>query len=122
MITHIFDNFHIFPIRLTYTMAFLHEVNRYFTIAPLAGPRRVVDDVIIDGHLIPKDSTVLISIGDIHHDSKIWDRPDQFIPERFIDDAGNIKNTEHLYTFGIGECFFGLIYLTTFYVFFYVTN
>lgn len=86
-------------------MAFLHEVQRYFTIVPLAGPRRVLDDITMDGYLIPKETTILMSIGDIHNDNKIWDNPDQFIPERFIDEVGNIKNTEHIYPFGLGTWF-----------------
>ncbi|XP_052746654.1 probable cytochrome P450 305a1 isoform X2 [Bicyclus anynana] len=89
--------------RLVYTMAFLLEIQRYFTIVPLAGPRRLLEDVKMDGFLLPKDTTVLIAVGDVHFDPDIWDNPNKFIPERFIDDQGNIKNTEHMYPFGIGR-------------------
>ncbi|CAH0716015.1 unnamed protein product, partial [Brenthis ino] len=89
--------------RLVYTMAYLLEVQRYFTIVPVAGPRRLLEDVTMDGYVIPKDTTILISLGDIHLDEKIWEKPDQFMPERFIDETGNIKNTEHIYSFGLGR-------------------
>ncbi|XP_039764086.1 probable cytochrome P450 305a1 isoform X2 [Pararge aegeria] len=89
--------------RLVYTMAFLLEVQRYFTIVPLAGPRRVLEDVYLDDYLIPKDTTVLIAVGDTHFDPSVWEEPKKFIPERFIDERGAIKNTEHMYPFGIGR-------------------
>ncbi|KAM3968453.1 cytochrome P450 Cyp305B1 [Aphomia sociella] len=89
--------------RLTYTSAFLLEVQRYYTIVPLAGPRRVLEDTIIDGYLIPKESTVLISVGDLHFDPEIWVNPHEFKPERFIDELGILKNSEHMYPFGLGR-------------------
>ncbi|XP_053624011.1 probable cytochrome P450 305a1 isoform X1 [Plodia interpunctella] len=89
--------------RLTYTSAFLLEVQRYFTIVPLAGPRRVLEDTQIDGYLIPKDTTVLISVADLHFDTEIWDNPHEFNPERFIDETGVLKNSEHMYHFGLGR-------------------
>ncbi|XP_031767228.2 probable cytochrome P450 305a1 isoform X2 [Galleria mellonella] len=88
--------------RLTYTSAFLLEVQRYYTIVPLAGPRRVLDDTMIDGYLIPKETTVLISVGDLHFDPEIWDNPRAFQPERFIDERGILKNSNHMYPFGLG--------------------
>ncbi|XP_013189127.2 probable cytochrome P450 305a1 [Amyelois transitella] len=89
--------------RLTYTSAFLLEVQRFFTIVPLAGPRRVLEDTQIDGYLIPKNTTVLISVADLHFDAGIWDKPHEFKPERFIDETGALKNSEHMYHFGLGR-------------------
>nr|ASX93984.1 cytochrome P450 CYP305B1 [Zygaena filipendulae] len=88
---------------LIYTSAFLLEVQRYFTIAPLVGPRRVLFDTYVDGYFIPKETTVMSSIGDLHMDPAIWDQPNEFNPERFIDDTGALKNSEHVYTFGLGR-------------------
>ncbi|XP_028159269.1 probable cytochrome P450 305a1 [Ostrinia furnacalis] len=89
--------------RLVYTSAFLLEVQRYYTIVPLAGPRRLLDDAVIDGYLIPKETTILISVGDVHFDPEIWDDPHEFKPERFIDERGALKNSEHMYPFGLGR-------------------
>ncbi|XP_032527287.2 probable cytochrome P450 305a1 [Danaus plexippus] len=89
--------------RLVYTMAYLYEIQRYFTIVPLAGPRRVSKDVTMDDFLIPKDTTVLISVGDVHFDPEMWEAPDKFMPERFIDDKGKLTKTENIYPFGIGR-------------------
>lgn len=88
--------------RLVYTCAFLQEVQRFYTIVPLMGPRRVLDDTFINGYFIPKETTVLMAIGDLHFDPEIWSEPREFKPERFIDEQGALKNTEHLYPFGLG--------------------
>lgn len=87
-----------------YTSAFLLEVQRYYTIVPLAGPRRVLKDTNIDGYFVPKGTTVLISLGDLHTDSNLWEEPEKFMPERFIDETGVLKTVEHFYPFGLGEC------------------
>ncbi|KAG6454181.1 probable cytochrome P450 305a1 [Manduca sexta] len=89
--------------KLVYTSAFLQEVHRMYTIAPVAGPRRALEDTIVDGYLIPKDATVLISVGDIHRDPELWQDPNEFNPERFIDERGILKNSEHMYPFGLGR-------------------
>ncbi|KAL4717637.1 hypothetical protein ACJJTC_000786 [Scirpophaga incertulas] len=89
--------------RLVYTSAFLLEVQRFYTIVPLAGPRRLLEDVIMDGYIIPKETTILISVGDLHFDPKIWDNPHEFKPERFIDERGALKSSEHMFPFGLGR-------------------
>nr|UUH60600.1 cytochrome P450 CYP316 [Ectropis obliqua] len=89
--------------RLVYTSAFILELQRYNTIAPLAGPRRVLQDAVVDGYLVPKDTTVLISLADIHEDSSLWSDPQVFNPDRFIDERGMLKNLQHMYFFGLGR-------------------
>ncbi|OWR42770.1 cytochrome P450 Cyp305B1 precursor [Danaus plexippus plexippus] len=89
--------------RLVYTSAFLYEILRKFTIAPFSGPRRTLKDTIIDGYNIPKGTTILISLDDLHSSSEIWNDPEQLIPERFIDENGVLKNTNKVYPFGLGR-------------------
>lgn len=90
-------------IKLVYTSAFILEVLRYFTITPFAGPRRVLEETVIDGYVIPKETTILLSVYDVHFDPKLWDDPQEFRPERFIDENGALKHSEHMYPFGLGR-------------------
>lgn len=84
-------------------MAFLFEVQRFYTIVPLAGPRRALQEITIEDYTLPKNTTVLLAVGDVHFDPEIWSEPEKFKPERFLDSEGNLINTEHFYSFGIGE-------------------
>ncbi|XP_073955246.1 probable cytochrome P450 305a1 isoform X2 [Choristoneura fumiferana] len=89
--------------KLVYTSAFLLEVQRYYTIVPLAGPRRVLSDTVIGGYSIPKETTILLAVGDLNFDPNLYDDPHEFKPERFINEQGALKNAEHVYTFGLGR-------------------
>ncbi|KAI8431029.1 hypothetical protein MSG28_001102 [Choristoneura fumiferana] len=79
------------------------EVQRYYTIVPLAGPRRVLSDTVIGGYSIPKETTILLAVGDLNFDPNLYDDPHEFKPERFINEQGALKNAEHVYTFGLGR-------------------
>lgn len=36
-----------------------------------------------DGKCIPKDTDIVVNIGSLHRDSRLWNKPLEFIPERF---------------------------------------
>ncbi len=57
---------------------------RYRTVGPLGLPHKAIEDVELDGFVIPKDAQVLGNIYAIHHDPRFWESPDEFIPERFM--------------------------------------
>ncbi|XP_045785006.1 probable cytochrome P450 305a1 [Maniola jurtina] len=89
--------------RLIYTSAFLSEVHRLCTVAPFLGGRRALTDIEMEGYLIPKGTTILVSLGDLHQDETLWDEPNTFKPERFIDENGALKTPANLYPFGLGR-------------------
>ncbi|GJM91227.1 hypothetical protein PR202_ga07583 [Eleusine coracana subsp. coracana] len=47
-------------------------------------PHKAADDMEIGGHLIPKGATVNFMVAEIGRDDKEWDRPMEFLPERFL--------------------------------------
>ena len=69
---------------LRYLHAAILESMRYRTVGPLGLPHKTIEDVEIDGYIIPKDAQVLGNIYAIHNDDRFWDSPDEFIPERFL--------------------------------------
>lgn len=78
-------------------------MQRYYTIVPIAGPRRVLNTTTIDGYTIPKESTILIALGDLHFNKDFWENPKTFKPERFLNDDGTVKSFENFYPFGNGN-------------------
>jgi len=46
--------------------------------------RRTLSDITVDGFEIPANSLVIVSPWLVHRNSKAWESPDKFLPERFI--------------------------------------
>jgi cytochrome P450 len=65
------------------TSACFQEAMRIFPPA-WAIPRLAIEDDVIDGHRIPRGSTVLIPIYSIHHAPRWWPEPERFDPTPFM--------------------------------------
>uniref|UniRef100_A0A182JAI0 Uncharacterized protein n=1 Tax=Anopheles atroparvus TaxID=41427 RepID=A0A182JAI0_ANOAO len=90
-------------LKLPYSEAFLLEIQRFFSIVPLNGPRRTTSDCTLAGYRLPKDTTVFMGFRNVHMDPEHWGDPEVFRPERFLDAGRNIVNTERLLAFGQGK-------------------
>lgn len=88
---------------LPYAEATLLEVQRFYHIVPISGPRRVMRETTLGGYTIPKNATVLMGLRTVHMDKEHWGDPDVFRPERFLDANKKIVNTEWLMPFGQGR-------------------
>jgi len=89
--------------QLVYTEATFLEVQRIATIAPLALPHTANCDMMLGGYKVPKDSFIIAHIYSCHRDSASWGDPDNFRPERWIDDQGKIKNIDAYIPFSLGK-------------------
>ncbi|KAL1454643.1 hypothetical protein WDU94_010859 [Cyamophila willieti] len=92
--------------RLHFVQAVIHEVYRINTIAPLAAPHRCTEDTLFHDYFIPKDTVIFMSIWSLLHDSKIWNEPSKFKPERFLAKDGkfDVKNIHlNFINFGLGR-------------------
>ncbi|CAO3680922.1 unnamed protein product [Rhizopus stolonifer] len=58
-------------------------------------PRIAKEDIIVNGTLVPKGTTLNVDIYAIHHDPRSWENVDKFIPERFAK-GGEYDNHEGL--------------------------
>ncbi|QUR67487.1 cytochrome P450 [Mycobacterium spongiae] len=88
--------------RLSWTTACVQEAQRYYSAAWILGREALADDVI-DGHLIRAGTTVIIPIHHIHHDSRWWDKPEEFDPRRFLPGAGKGRPRSAYLPFGGGR-------------------
>jgi cytochrome P450 len=91
---------------LKYTEHVLAESMRLYPPAWAIG-RFAVADHELGGYTIPKGSTVLCSPFILHHDARFWDRPNEFIPERWgsqsVKEAGQ-KNIYFPFGGGVRRC------------------
>ena len=90
--------------RLPYLQAVLKETFRLHPAVPLLLPRKADRDVNIQGYTIPKGAQVLINVWKIGRDESVWDRPELFLPERFLESKIEAKGQHfELTPFGAGR-------------------
>ncbi|XP_010676409.3 cytochrome P450 736A117 [Beta vulgaris subsp. vulgaris] len=91
--------------KLTYLKAVLKETLRLHPPAPLLVFRESLKDVKIDGFDIKAGTHVFINAWEIHRDPTFWEEPEEFRPERFLNDSSlNFKGQDFNYIpFGAGR-------------------
>ncbi len=67
---------------------FVQEVRRFYPFFPFAGAK-VKESFEWQGYPFPTGRKVLLDLYGTNHDPRIWDRPDEFDPERFREWDGN---------------------------------
>ena len=88
--------------KLTWTAACFQEAMRMFPPA-WAIPRKAIEDDVIDGHRIPRGSSILIPIHAVHHDARYWPNPERFDPTRFLAETGRRWHRSAYLPFGGGR-------------------
>ncbi|KAI9700902.1 MAG: hypothetical protein M1820_006663 [Bogoriella megaspora] len=89
---------------LLYLNACIQEALRMYPPVPGVLPRRVeAGGVIINGYYLPEGTSVGVHQWSINRSSKIFTRPDDFIPERWLGNAGFVHdNAAALQPFSVG--------------------
>ncbi|XP_050521557.1 methyl farnesoate epoxidase-like isoform X3 [Daktulosphaira vitifoliae] len=88
---------------LTYLEAVLMEVQRHSNVAPIAIAHRSIRKTSLQEYKIPNDTLILASIWSVHMDKQHWGDPENFRPERFLNETGQIINDSWFIPFGIGR-------------------
>ncbi|KAL6232006.1 cytochrome P450 [Aspergillus navahoensis] len=60
------------------------QVHRWRPVAPQGVPHAPSRDDVYNGHRIPRGTTMIMNVWQIHHSPEDYDSPDEFIPERFL--------------------------------------
>lgn len=83
--------------------AIIYETLRFGNVVPLGIPHSVSQDVMFNGHLIPKNTTILSNIASVNLDPEIFPEPLEFKPERFLSaDGQTLLKSKKLIPFSVG--------------------
>ncbi|XP_073497207.1 cytochrome P450 2U1 [Phyllobates terribilis] len=90
-------------IQMPFTEATIMEVQRMTVVVPLSVPHMASESTVFQGYTIPKGSVVLANLWAVHRDPRVWEKPNDFNPSRFLDEHGQILKKEAFIPFGIGR-------------------
>ena len=85
---------------LTYTRAVIDESMRLYPPAWITDRENLEDDTLAGFH-IRKDTLIGVSFYELHRHPDYWERPNDFIPERFLGEEKK-KTAGIYYPFGAG--------------------
>ncbi|KZN61431.1 cytochrome P450 [Pseudoalteromonas luteoviolacea] len=91
---------------LPYTQAFIAEVLRHCSITSMPAANYATSkDTLLDGYFLPAGTPLVINNYSITRDETLWEQPDEFIPERFLDDNGELSKKQQgkAFPFGLGQ-------------------
>jgi cytochrome P450 len=86
---------------LVFTRAIVEETLRLYPPIPILA-RQAMEDDVIEGHRIPRDSLLLVVPWLLHRKKGLWSRPDHFVPERFLPGASGAPSKWAYVPFSIG--------------------
>jgi cytochrome P450 len=90
--------------RLPYIEAFCKEVMRWVMVTPTGVAHTSTRDDVYKGFFIPKGSTMVANAWAILHDPELYPDPEEFKPERFLNEDGSVRDDSTLsLVFGIGK-------------------
>ncbi|KAM3245848.1 trimethyltridecatetraene synthase-like [Capsicum annuum] len=89
---------------LPYIEAVVKETMRLHPVAPMLVPRECREDCKVAGYDVQKGTRVLVSVWTIGRDPTLWDEPEAFKPERFLEKSIDVKGHDfELLPFGAGR-------------------
>lgn len=89
--------------KLPYTEAVLHEIQRYITLLPSNLPHAVAQDTKFRQYVIPKGTTILPLLSSVLFDGKEFPNPEKFDPGHFLDKNGCFRKTDYFVPFSLGK-------------------
>lgn len=75
--------------------ATIQETLRLSSVAHSGVVHKTTEDTTVDGKNIPKDTTVIFNLWNIAHDERYWEKPNEFIPYRWLDEEGKYSPHKH---------------------------
>nr|AYM55605.1 cytochrome p450 [Croton stellatopilosus] len=89
---------------LPYLQATIKETFRLHPPVPFLLPHKAESEVEINGFKVPKNAQILVNVWAMGRDAGIWENPEKFEPERFLDSKIDVKGRDfELIPFGAGR-------------------
>ncbi|RWR90096.1 putative CYP719 [Cinnamomum micranthum f. kanehirae] len=85
--------------KLEYLQAVVKETMRMKPIAPLAVPHIAMTDTVLKGMPVAEGTPVMVNLYALHYDPKVWDEPERFVPERFLESSNMFRGKRGQYSF-----------------------
>ena len=89
--------------QMPYVQATLDELQRIINVLPWGIPHRAIDDISIGRYNIKAGTVLMPQIGVINFDETNFPNPENFDPERFLDEKGRYRANKKLIAFGMGK-------------------
>lgn len=90
--------------KLEYLDMVVKESFRLHPVAPLLIPHYAMEDTVVDGYHVPKNSRIVINTYAIGRDPAVWTDPEKFLPERFNGSGIDLRGQHfQLIPFGSGR-------------------
>ncbi|KAK9214141.1 hypothetical protein WN944_006129 [Citrus x changshan-huyou] len=70
--------------KLVYLQAVVKETLRLYPATPLSVPHESIEDCTIAGYHVPAGTRLFVNIPKIQRDPNVWEKPNEFRPERFL--------------------------------------
>lgn len=87
--------------RLVFTRAVFEESIRLYPPVPFLG-RQALQDEEIRGRIVPAGSLVVVVPWLLHRHRHLWDKPDHFVPERFLPESARARQRYSYVPFSVG--------------------
>jgi cytochrome P450 len=87
--------------RLIFTRAVFEETIRLYPPIPLLG-RQAVRDEVIRNRRIPTGSLLVVVPWLLHRHRRLWDKPDHFMPDRFLPENAGARQRYSYIPFSVG--------------------
>uniref|UniRef100_A0A674GIU0 Uncharacterized protein n=1 Tax=Taeniopygia guttata TaxID=59729 RepID=A0A674GIU0_TAEGU len=91
-------------LRMPYTNAVIHELQRFHKSRIENFPRMATRDVLFRGYTIPEGTPVIPVLSSVHSDPTQWENPGKVDPTHFLDEKGEFRKREAFMAFSAGQC------------------
>ncbi|CAL4967097.1 unnamed protein product [Urochloa decumbens] len=89
---------------LPYLQCVVKETLRLCLVGLVIPAHEAMEDCTVGGYQVRRGTMILMNAWLIHRDPKLWEAPEEFRPERFLDTAGVVTAvTAPMLPFGLGQ-------------------